>query len=97
MQAVGAIGHYSNIFEHEEKMAEQRKKSPPPVQHMQQATPEVTVKTKKGSAVKTVSYKSKENELVLEAPMRDGPTESELALQEEMRLMQGESIVFREK
>lgn len=85
VNAIGAIGHYSTLFKQEEKMRELRKNGPPAIV----VTPPTV---KKGKVAK-----EDEGALILEAQTRTGPTASELALEKQMGLMQGESLVFKEK
>ncbi len=85
MEAVGAIGHYSTLFDQEHKIREQRKKAPPAI----------VVTPPPAAAKKAAKHKEDENALVLEAQVRTGPTASELALEKQMKLMQGESLVFK--
>jgi hypothetical protein len=106
MEAVGAIGHYSALFDQENKMREQRKKAPPIVVS-DEAYDEIVAELEKPAkpnaklleAAKRHKAKFKEDEgaLVLEAQTRSGPTKSELALEKQMRLMQGDSLVLKEK
>jgi len=107
MEAVGAIEHYSTLFDQEQKMKENRKntqrivvspeafdeieeelKNPsPPTQHLLKAA----------ARHKAKFAKEDEGALILEAQTRTGPTASELALEKQMGMMQGESLVFKEK
>lgn len=85
MEAVGAIGHYSTLFDQETKMRELRKNGPAPVV-VQASVPK-----------KAKVNKEDDGALILEAQTRTGPTASELALEKQMGLMQGESLIIREK
>lgn len=102
LEAVGAIGHYSTLFTQEQKMREARDAS--------RAASVLTLTPTDFDKVKTTianpaqvntklkkALKNKEDEgtLVLEAPTRTGPTASELALEKQMKLMQGDSLVFK--
>jgi hypothetical protein len=94
MEAVGAISHFSALFEQEEKMRAMRDAKPAaPV------IPTVVASAPKKFGPKKKSDKANEDEdaVVFEAQVRTGPTASELELEKQMGQMQGESLVFREK
>lgn len=91
-EAIGAIGHYSALFEQEEKIRAMRKNTPPPVMEVPITIPTVKAKGK------SRAISEDEGALVLEAQAtRTGPTASELALEKQMGLMTGETLVFKEK
>lgn len=91
MEAVGAIGHYSTLFDQESKMRELAKKAPPKTVVSEQSPSPISAPraNKKG--------KEPEGTFEMDAIVRSGPTESELALANEMTLMQGAELIVKEK
>jgi hypothetical protein len=92
MEGIGAIGHYSALFDQEEKMKAMR----------DAARPARTVEVPTTIPVAKPKGKAKvdpedEGALILEAQMRSGPTASELALEAQTRHMHGDSLEIREK
>jgi hypothetical protein len=88
MEAIGAIGHYSVLFDQEKTIREARAskaKLNKPLDNLS-----VNVSSQ-------VSSKNLDDEILFDIPVRNGPTASELALEKEMRLMKGETIVLREE
>ena len=102
MEAVGAIGHYSTLFDQEKRIREARANSAKIVvsenafnQIEEALSKPSTANEKLKKALK--KNKEDEDEIVFDAPTRTGPTASELALEKEMKLMRGETIELREK
>jgi len=83
MDGLGAIGHYSTLFDQEERMKAMRAKT--------QSSPQPPV------ARTNPIQKEEEFTLVMDAPLRTGPSASEIALEAQTRHMQGESFVLKEK
>jgi len=102
MEAVGAIGHYSVLFDQEKRIREARVNttklsvSDKTFNQIEEAINNpAPVNDKLKKALK--KNKTDEDEIVFDAPVRTTPTASELALEKEMRLMKGESIEITEK
>lgn len=102
MEAVGAIGHYSVLFDQEKRIREARanagkivvsEKTFNEIEEAINNPKPVNAKLKKAMA----KNKEDEGEIVFDAPVRSGPTASELALEKEMRLMKGETLEITEK
>lgn len=102
MEAVGAIGHYSVLFDQEKRIREARanagkivvsEKTFNEIEEAINNPKPVNAKLKKAMA----KNKEDEDEIVFDAPVRNGPTASELALEKEMRLMKGETLEITEK
>ena len=88
MDAVGTIGHYSTLFDQEAMMRAKTTAAPAKAVVVEVAKP-----VKKGKKVDPED----EGALILEAQNRTGPTASELALEKQMSLMKGDTIVITEK
>ena len=82
VEAIGAIGHYSVMFDEEKRIREAR------------ATKS---KSSTVGVNNQASSKNLEDEILFDIPIRNGPTPSELALEKEMRLMKGDQIILREE
>lgn len=102
MEAVGAIGHYSVLFDQEKRIREARanagkivvsEKTFNEIEEAINNPKPVNAKLKKAMA----KNKEDEDEIVFDAPVRSGPTASELALEKEMRLMKGDTLEITEK
>lgn len=91
MDAIGAIDHYSALFDQEQAMREARAAAPP------SRTVSLDVKPIKPSKKPTKVNAEDEGALILEAQIRQGPTASELALEKMTQHMQGETIIVTEK
>lgn len=87
IEALQAIDHYSMLFDEEQRRREQRAAAPAKAMTITQPAPRK----------RTTKHTEDEDALVLEAQIRSGPTASELALEKQMKLMQGETIVLVEK
>jgi hypothetical protein len=83
MDGLGAIGHYSTLFDQEERMKAMRAKT----QSSQQAPVART----------NPIQKEEEFTFVMDAPLRTGPSASEIALEAQTRHMQGDSFILKEK
>jgi hypothetical protein len=81
MDGIGAIGHYSTLFDQEELMKAMRAKT--------QSSPQ--------PPVTTVKHASKEEEIVFDVAMSSGPSASELALEAQTKHMQGGTLVLKEE
>lgn len=88
MDAIGAIDHFSTMFDEERRVAENKAKAPPTVV--------VNVPEAKPKKGKKVALED-EGAIMLEAQTRSGPTASELALERQTQHMKGESLVMVEK
>lgn len=99
MEAVGAIGHYSVLFDQEKRIREARAAATLNVSEktFDQLQEAINNPTPVNEKLKKALNKNKDDEIVFDTPNRTGPTASELALEKEMRLMKGETIELREK
>lgn len=102
MEAVGAIGHYSMLFDQEKRIRDARAASSKITvsdNTFNQIEEALAKPSPTNEKLKKALKKNKEDEeeIVFEAPIRTGPTPSELALEKEMRLMKGETIEITEK
>ena len=88
MDAVGAISHYSTLFDQETMIREARAKAPP--------LRVVEIPTQINVGAKRSTHPEDDGALILEAQTRSGPTASELALEAQTKHMQGESLVVTE-
>jgi hypothetical protein len=88
MDAVGAISHYSTLFDQETMIREARAKAPP--LRVVEVPTVINIGSKK-------SNPEDDGALILEAQTRSGPTASELALEAQTKHMQGDSFVLTEK
>jgi hypothetical protein len=102
MEAVGAIGHYSVLFDQEKRIREARATAGKITVSENDFNKIEEVLSKPSTAnekLKKALKKNKEDEdeIVFDAPVRNGPTASELALEKEMRLMKGDTLEITEK
>jgi hypothetical protein len=99
MEAVGAIGHYSVLFDQEKRIREARAAATLNVSEktFDQLQEAINNPAPVNEKLKKALNKNKDDEIVFDTPNRTGPTASELALEKEMRLMKGETIELREK
>jgi hypothetical protein len=102
MEAVGAIGHYSVLFDQEKRIREARATAGKIAVSENDFNKIEEVLSKPSTAnekLKKALKKNKEDEdeIVFDAPVRNGPTASELALEKEMRLMKGDTLEITEK
>lgn len=102
MEAVGAIGHYSVLFDQEKRIREARasvNKISVTENDFNKIEEVLSKPSTANEKLKKALKKNKEDEdeIVFDAPVRNAPTASELALEKEMRLMKGESIEITEK
>jgi len=81
MDGIGAIGHYSTLFDQEELMKAMRTKT--------QSIPQ--------PPVTNPIQKEEEFTIVMDAPTRSGPSASELALEAQTKHMQGGTLVLKEE
>lgn len=88
IESIEQISYYAAMFDHESQIKEKRRAAPPPVVVADQAP--LVPKLKKVS-------KNKEDEGALVLESAGGPTASELALEQMIGNMNGESIVVVEK
>jgi hypothetical protein len=103
MEAVGAIGHYSVLFDQEKRIREARASSSKITVSERDFNKIEDILSKPSTANEKLKKALKktntedEDEIVFDAPLRNGPTASELALEKEMKLMRGDSIELTEK
>lgn len=96
IEAIQSIGHYSVLFDEEQRRREQRDASSKnnPCAVIAAAPENFNPIVKRA---KTSKNKEDEGALILPAELRQGPTASELALEQQTKHMKGETLVVVEK